>query len=242
MRILTLTALVTFAIDQISKLAVVHGLDLLNRGVIDVFPPYLTFRMAWNRGINFGLFAHNADIVRWALVALALAISAWIWWWIRREQPSLRVQISGGLLIGGALGNVIDRIVYGAVALIVKMDDFGLHLAKKPGAAAQRLGRRLVAAMPIVLSVLTNVGMVAMLWVGGQIILHGLHELGLHGPSDVAHAIQYAVEGVTGPLAGVLGWLTYALASAVAGLALGSVIALVVHAVQSRRNRAPKHS
>ena len=140
------------------------------------------------------------------------------------------------------VGIAITAIVYGAVALIVKMDDFGLYLAKKPGAAAQRLGRRLVAAMPIVLSVLTNVGMVAMLWVGGQIILHGLHELGLHGPSDVAHAIQYAVEGVTGPLAGVLGWLTYALASAVAGLALGSVIALVVHAVQSRRNRAPKHS
>ena len=140
------------------------------------------------------------------------------------------------------VGIAITAIVYGAVALIVKMDDFGLHLAKKPGAAAQRLGRRLVAAMPIVLSVLTNVGMVAMLWVGGQIILHGLHELGLHGPSDVAHAIQYAVEGVPGPLAGVLGWLTYALASAVAGLALGSVIALVVHAVQSRRNRAPKHS
>ena len=127
MRILTLTALVTFAIDQISKLAVVHGLDLLNRGVIDVFPPYLTFRMAWNRGINFGLFAHNADIVRWALVALALAISAWIWWWIRREQPSLRVQISGGLLIGGALGNVIDRIVYGAVADFLNMSCCGIE-------------------------------------------------------------------------------------------------------------------
>ncbi len=127
MRILTLTALVTFAIDQISKLAVVHGLDLLNRGVIDVFPPFLTFRMAWNRGINFGLFAHNADIVRWALVALALAISAWIWWWIRREQPSLRVQISGGLLIGGALGNVIDRIVYGAVADFLNMSCCGIE-------------------------------------------------------------------------------------------------------------------
>ena len=140
------------------------------------------------------------------------------------------------------VGIAITALVYGAVALIVKMDDFGLHLAKKPGAAAQRFGRGLVAAMPMVLTVLTNVGMVAMLWVGGQIILHGLHELGLHGPSDVAHAIQHAVEGVTGPLAGVLGWLTYALASAVAGLALGSVIALVVHAVQSRRNQGPKGS
>ena len=156
-------------------------------------------------------------------------------------------EVSGSPLVQrgvilAVVGIAITAVVYGAVALIVKMDDVGLHLAKRPGAAAQRLGRRLVAAMPMVLTVLTNVGMVAMLWVGGQIILHGLHELGLHGPSDVAHAIQHAVEGVTGPLAGVLGWLTYALASAVAGLALGSVIALAVHAVQARRNRAPKHS
>ncbi len=127
MRILTLTALITFAIDQASKLAVVHGLNLFDRGVIEVFPPFLTFRMAWNRGINFGLFSHNADIVRWALVVLALAISAWVWWWICREAPSLRVQIAGGLLIGGALGNVIDRIVYGAVADFLNMSCCGIE-------------------------------------------------------------------------------------------------------------------
>jgi signal peptidase II len=127
MRILTLTAIATFAIDQASKLAVVHGLNLIDRGVIDVWPPYLTFRMAWNRGINFGLFAHNADVVRWVLVALALAISAWVWWWIRREEQSLRVQIAGGLLIGGALGNVIDRILYGAVADFLNMSCCGIE-------------------------------------------------------------------------------------------------------------------
>ena len=141
------------------------------------------------------------------------------------------------------VGIAITAIVYGAVALIVKMDDVGLHLAQKPGAGSQRLGRGLVEAMPVILAVLANVGTLAMLWVGGGIILHGLHELGVHGPSDVAHAIQYAVEGVSGPLAGVTGWLTYAVASALAGLALGSVIALAVHAIQSRRGGkvAPAH-
>mgnify|MGYP001450526100 CR=1 FL=1 len=135
------------------------------------------------------------------------------------------------------VGVAITALVYGAVALIVKMDDVGLHLAEKPDATSQRLGRGLVAAMPVVLSVLTNVGTLAMLWVGGQIVLHGLHELGLHAPEDVVKSLQHAVEGVTGGLSGVLGWLTYALASAVAGMALGSVIAGVVHWVQSLRGK-----
>lgn len=127
MRILTLTALATFATDQASKLAVVQGLDLINRGVIEVLPPLLTFRMAWNRGINFGLFAHNADVMRWVLVAVALAISLWVWLWIRRESPDWRVQVAGGLLIGGALGNVIDRILYGAVADFLNMSCCGIE-------------------------------------------------------------------------------------------------------------------
>jgi signal peptidase II len=127
MRTLTLTAILTFAIDQASKLAVVHGLDLINRGEIDVAPPYLVFRMAWNRGVNFGLFANNADAVRWVLIAVALAISVWVFLWIRREGANPRAQISAGLLIGGALGNVIDRIAYGAVADFLNMSCCGIE-------------------------------------------------------------------------------------------------------------------
>ena len=127
MRILSLTTLVTFALDQLSKLIVVHGLDLLNRGVIEVIPPVLTFRMAWNRGVNFGLFAHDADVMRWVLIALALVISAWVAIWIRRESTDWRIQLSGGLLIGGALGNVIDRLVYGAVADFLNMSCCGIE-------------------------------------------------------------------------------------------------------------------
>ena len=129
------------------------------------------------------------------------------------------------------VGIAITVVVYGAVALIVKMDDVGLHLAEKPAAAAQAVGRFLLAAMPKLLTVLSVVGTVAMLWVGGGIILHGLHELGIHGPSDWAHGAQHAVESATGALAGILGWATYAGLSAVFGLILGAVIAFVLHKV-----------
>jgi len=106
----------------------------------------------------------------------------------------------------------ITALVYGAVALIVKMDDIGLHLVENGHTrAGQKLGRGLLLAMPRLLTLLSTVGTAAMLWVGGGILLHGSHELGFHAPSDWAHAAQHAVEHATGPLAGVAGWLTYAL-------------------------------
>ena len=127
MRIAAITAAVIFVLDQLSKYAIVQGLNLIERGVIDVLPPLLTFRMAWNRGINFGLFAHDAEIMRWVLIAVALVISGWVWLWIRREGAGRWAQISAGLLVGGALGNVIDRIVYGAVADFLNMSCCGIE-------------------------------------------------------------------------------------------------------------------
>ncbi len=141
-------------------------------------------------------------------------------------------------LVLALVGVVITAVVYGAVALIVKMDDIGLHLAEKPGAAAQKIGRGLLLAMPKVLTFLSVVGTGAMLWVGGGIILHGLHEMGVHGPSDVAHAIQHAVEHASGGAGAVLGWLTYAVASAVVGLVLGAVVALGLHSGQKLLGKA----
>ena len=127
MRIAAITAAVIFVLDQLSKYAIVQGLNLIERGVIDVWPPLLTFRMAWNRGINFGLFAHDAEIMRWVLIAVALVIYGWVWLWIRREGAGRWAQISAGLLVGGALGNVIDRIVYGAVADFLNMSCCGIE-------------------------------------------------------------------------------------------------------------------
>ncbi|MBA3910681.1 MAG: signal peptidase II [Rhodobacter sp.] len=127
MRRLSITAILTFLIDQVTKLAVVQGLDLIKRGEIEVFPPFLVFRIAWNRGVNFGLLASNTDIVRWVLIVVALAISTWVILWIRRDGQSRWAQISAGLLVGGALGNVIDRIVYGAVADFLNISCCGIE-------------------------------------------------------------------------------------------------------------------
>ena len=129
------------------------------------------------------------------------------------------------------VGVAVTVLVYGAVALIVKMDDVGLHLAEKPSAAARHVGAALLKAMPKLLTVLSFVGTIAMLWVGGGIVLHGLEELGIEGPAHFAHEIQHAVEGATGGLAGILGWASYAGLSALFGLALGGVIVFVLHKV-----------
>ena len=83
--------------------------------------------MAWNRGINFGLFSGDEDWTRWLLIAIALAISVWVVWWLRREDEGRLAYLSGGLLVGGAVGNVIDRIVYGAVADFLNMSCCGFE-------------------------------------------------------------------------------------------------------------------
>ena len=127
MRPVALTAAAIFVLDQITKVAVVFGLDLKSRGEIDVLPPLLNFRMAWNRGINFGLFAGDSDWTRWVLIAIALAISAWVVWWLAREDEGRLAYLSGGLLVGGAIGNVIDRILYGAVADFLNITCCGIE-------------------------------------------------------------------------------------------------------------------
>lgn len=126
MRALTLSAAAVLALDQLSKFLVVQVLELDQRQQIDVLPPLLRFRMAWNQGVNFGLLSDTAELTRWLLIALALAISVWIWRWARRERGNARVQVFAGLLIGGAIGNVIDRLLYGAVADFLNMSVPGI--------------------------------------------------------------------------------------------------------------------
>ena len=128
----------------------------------------------------------------------------------------------------------ITAVVYGVVALIVKMDDVGLSLAQRSSAVAQRVGRGLVQAMPRVLEVIGAVGTAAMLWVGGHIVLVGSHDLGWHAPYDVVHHLEEAVHDATGALGSVLGWVTNTGCSAVLGLAIGAVLVLVMHLVPRR--------
>lgn len=127
MRIVFWVALLTFVADQISKYFVVHWLNLAQRLAIDVYPPFLNLRMAWNYGVNFGLFAEDNHLTRWVLITVALIISLAVFWWVSRETPNTLGRISAGLLVGGALGNVIDRIIYGAVADFLNMSCCGFN-------------------------------------------------------------------------------------------------------------------
>jgi signal peptidase II len=124
MRALWIAAALAFAVDQLSKLVVVHGLNLKEVLFLPVAPPFLTFRMGWNEGVNFGLFAQFD--MRWALVLLALAISAALVWW-GRSLPRPVARVSAGLVVGGALANALDRVLYGAVADFLNMSCCGIQ-------------------------------------------------------------------------------------------------------------------
>lgn len=132
------------------------------------------------------------------------------------------------------VGLGITALVYGAVAIIVKMDDVGLHLMDRRSPAVQRFGRGLVKAMPVVLEILSFVGMLAMLWVGGHILLVGLDELGVTAPYHFVHLLAEPASAV--PAVGaVLGWLVDTVCSLLFGLVLGAVIVAVVHHLPRRR-------
>ena len=106
-KLMVLTAVVSFAFDQISKLYVVFWLDLINLQEIDVFAPFLNFRMAWHYGVNFGLFSGQSEVQRTALILIALGISAGVAIWAIRQGRGRLTPVAAGLLIGGALGNAL---------------------------------------------------------------------------------------------------------------------------------------
>ncbi|WP_457966018.1 DUF808 domain-containing protein [Arthrobacter sp. D1-29] len=123
---------------------------------------------------------------------------------------------------------VITVAVYGAVGLIVKMDDIGLHMAARKSAGSQRVGELLVKGMPAVLAAITFIGTIAMLWVGGHIMLQGAYDLGWHGPYDIVHVLEHPFEGIA-VVGGFLAWLVNTLCSAIIGLAWGIVVMAIVH-------------
>lgn len=133
---------------------------------------------------------------------------------------------------------LITVVVYGAVAGIVKMDDVGLSLVGRASARARRIGRLLVKAMPIVLRWLSTIGIAAMLWVGGHILLVGADELGWHWPYSLVHDLEEAVHDVAG-VGGVLAWLVNTAASALVGLTIGLVLSVVVARLPKRRSAEP---
>jgi uncharacterized protein len=118
--------------------------------------------------------------------------------------------------------------VYGTVALIVKADDIGIRLAQRDGRLSGPIGRAVVHSMPAVLAVLSFVGMLAMLWVGGGILLHGLAEFGVDGPEHLLHVVSEVVRTSAPVGATVFSWLVAASAAGLVGLAVGGLARIVM--------------
>lgn len=130
------------------------------------------------------------------------------------------------------VGVVITLMVYGAVALIVKMDDIGLHLAAEARLAATRaLGRGLVKGMPVLMWVLSTVGTAAMLWVGGSIVVHGLEVLGAPWLGHVIHDIAHAAAAMVPQAEAAVAWIVTAALDGVFGLVLGLALVPVATGV-----------
>lgn len=164
-------------------------------------------------------FILSAEIMA---IALATVAAEPIW-----EQALILIVVSLGITAG----------VYGVVALIVKMDDIGLHLRRNGAGLLKPLGGFLVQAMPRVLTALTIVGTAAMLWVGGGIVVHGLEQFHIGFPGHPIAATAHALAAGSGSLAPFIDWLAHASLYALFGLVLGGIIAILWMGVQKARHR-----
>jgi signal peptidase II len=116
-------AAVVFLADQAMKLLILYGLKL---GLGDrlVLAPFADFVVTYNRGISYGLFPQDGELGRWVLIVLSVAAAALFTIWMLQSR-SVIIAVALGLLIGGALGNALDRMVYGAVVDFVSLHAFG---------------------------------------------------------------------------------------------------------------------
>lgn len=126
-RWLLVAALLAFVLDQASKYIVVFGMELNRVLAIDVLPPVLNFRYGENRGINFGLLDGESVLARWVLIGLAVAICVAVFIWARRSALDPAGQAAAGLLIGGAMANVLDRVIFGFVLDFLNMSCCGIN-------------------------------------------------------------------------------------------------------------------
>ena len=119
--------------------------------------------------------------------------------------------------------------VYGVVGLIVKMDDIGLNLAQRASTITRAIGRGLVKAMPILMKILSVVGTAAMLWVGGGLIVHGLHEYHLDLIPDTIHHLAEGAAQALPAIGSVVDWVVNAIGAGIVGLIIGAIIVAVLH-------------
>ncbi len=142
------------------------------------------------------------------------------------ELGDLNIYEQGAALAVVALAVTFG--VYGVVAIIVKLDDIGLHLAQRSTAMAKAVGRFLVRMVPGLLKGLATLGTAAMLWVGGGILLHGLADLGLGAVPHAVEELAHGVSEVFGAAAPVVEWIANAFAAAIVGGIIGGIIVMIV--------------
>ncbi|MCT8970391.1 signal peptidase II [Microbaculum marinisediminis] len=116
-------ALVVFLLDRLHKWAMLGPIDIAARGRIEV-APFFDLILVWNRGVSYGLFQQDTEAGRWVLVAVKIVASLALWIWLARAHSRLTA-VSIGLVIGGAIGNAVDRAIYGAVADFFHFSAFG---------------------------------------------------------------------------------------------------------------------
>ena len=125
------------------------------------------------------------------------------------------------------------------MALIVKLDDIGPHLAQWPSASAQTLGRGLVHVVPTLLTGLSGIGTAAMLWVGGGILLHGLEVMHLFKAlPHTVHTVSHGLAEAIGFASGVVEWLANAIGASIVGLIVGGAIVVLLKLLPKRRREA----
>lgn len=118
-------ALIVLALDQFTKWWIIHVYELPERGRVAV-TPFFDLVMLWNPGISYGLFAQDTDFGRNILIAIALGAALLLTVWMARTNSRLQA-VSLALIVGGAVGNAIDRAVYGAVADFVSLHAYGFY-------------------------------------------------------------------------------------------------------------------
>ena len=123
---IVLFSFVFLALDQMSKWLVVFYFELQKKIYLNLNNQFINFYMAWNKGINFGLFESNSVVQAYILSAISILISIVFVIWLKNSTVFL-IQILAALVIGGALGNAIDRLLYGAVAAFINITCCGLR-------------------------------------------------------------------------------------------------------------------
>ena len=121
-----LFSFVFLALDQVSKWFVVFYLELEQKLYLNLNNQFMNFYMAWNKGINFGLFEGDSTVQAYILTGISIAISTVFFIWLK-NSTSLLIQTLASLIIGGALGNAIDRLLYGAVADFINVTCCGIR-------------------------------------------------------------------------------------------------------------------